>query len=336
MTTRRRGTSLSICGPSKKAQDTHRAALPWRDAPEFLQRLRQSEATSAALRPSSSPLTAVRSNEARTGATWAEIDLEARVWTIPAARMKAHRDHDVPLSDQLLSPSCARWKLRRPTAALVFVGGRGVDAQAAGKPMRNASLWMLMRRRAGSRRPPHGFRSTFRDWCGETGVDEKLAERCLAHKVSIDAENAYARSSLIARRRPIMEAWGAFVGGARDNVLPFVHWMAWKLTAAGTKPHIPGKDDSGPPKRFNPMNQRKSGYNNEHGYDNIKRVGYSLYRSRDNDRPQPHHHPPPPAARRLRATPPIEVPSGEEDAFRPTRIDRHISGASTKMNWRYE
>ena len=62
---------------------------------------------------------------------------------------------------------------------------------------------------------------SFRDWCGDTGVDRELAERCLAHKVGSDAENAYARSSLIERRRPIMEAWGAFVDGARDNVVPF-------------------------------------------------------------------------------------------------------------------
>ena len=75
--------------------------------------------------------------------------------------------------------------------------------------------------RTGGEATTHGLRSTFRDWCGETGVDRELAERCLAHKVGSDAENAYARSSLIARRRPIMEAWGAFVAGARDNVLPF-------------------------------------------------------------------------------------------------------------------
>jgi integrase len=107
----------------------------------------------------------------------------------------------------------------------VFVGGRGADAKAAGKPMRNASLWMLMQR-AGGEATTHGFRSTFRDWCGENGVDRELAERCIAHKVGSDAENAYARSSLIARRRPIMEAWGAFVDGSRDNVLPFQRLVA--------------------------------------------------------------------------------------------------------------
>lgn len=204
--------------PSKKVQDVHHAALPWRDAPAFFQRLRQSDATSARLLEFIM-LTAVRSNEAR-GATWSEIDLDAGVWTIPAARMKMHRDHDVPLSE----PAVALLRSLEKTGEFVFVGGRGAD-KAKGKPMRNASLWMLMQR-AGGEATTHGFRSTFRDWCGETGVDEKLAERCIAHKVGSDAENAYARSSLIARRRPIMEAWGAFVDGARDNVLPFVRQVA--------------------------------------------------------------------------------------------------------------
>jgi integrase len=203
--------------PSEKAQDVHHAALAWRDAPEFFQRLAQSEATSARLLEFIM-LTAVRSNEAR-GATWSEIDLEARVWTIPAARMKMNRDHDVPLCDQAVA-LLRQMEAKKGDSAFVFVGGRGVGAKAEGKPMRNASLWALMQR-AGGDATTHGFRSTFRDWCGENGVDRELAERCVAHKVGSDAENAYARSSLIARRRPIMEAWGAFVDGARDNVVPF-------------------------------------------------------------------------------------------------------------------
>jgi integrase len=204
--------------PGEKPQDVHHAALPWRDAPEFLQRLRQSDATSARLLEFIM-LTAVRSNEAR-GATWSEIDLMARVWTIPAARMKMHRDHDVPLSE----PAVALLRSLEKTGEFVFVGGRGAD-KAKGKPMRNASLHALMKRLAGEA-TTHGFRSTFRDWCGENGVDRELAERCIAHKVGSDAENAYARSSLIARRRPVMEAWGAFVDGARDNVVAFVRQVA--------------------------------------------------------------------------------------------------------------
>jgi len=203
--------------PGEKTQDVHHAALPWRQAPEFLQRLRQSEATSARLLEFII-LTAVRSNEAR-GATWSEIDLEARVWTIPAARMKMNRDHAVPLSEPAIA-GLRRMEAERTDSDFVFVGGRGAGAKEKGKPMRNASLWALMQRATGAA-TTHGFRSSFRDWCGDTGVDRELAERCVAHKVGSDAENAYARSSLIERRRPIMEAWGAFVDGSRDNVLPF-------------------------------------------------------------------------------------------------------------------
>jgi integrase len=211
--------------PGQKAQDVHHAALPWREAPEFVQRLRQSEATSARLLEFIM-LTAVRSNEAR-GAAWSEIDLEARVWTIPAARMKMNRDHDVPLSDQavaLLSRMETEKIVDKIDSDFVFVGGRGAGAREEGKPMRNASLHSLLKR-VTSEATTHGFRSSFRDWCGDTGVDRELAERCLAHKVGSDAENAYARSSLIERRRPIMEAWGAFVDG-RDNVVPFERRVA--------------------------------------------------------------------------------------------------------------
>ena len=117
--------------PGERVQDVHHAALPWRDAPEFLARLRQSEATSARLLEFIM-LTAVRSNEAR-GATWSEIDLDARVWTIPAARMKMHRDHDVPLSDQAVAllrcMEAEEDRRRHDGSDFVFVGGRGVNGQ---------------------------------------------------------------------------------------------------------------------------------------------------------------------------------------------------------------
>ena len=204
--------------------DVHHAALPWRDCPEFFQRLHQSDATSARL-IEFVMLTATRSSEAR-GATWSEIDFDARVWTIPAARMKKGRDHDVPLSDQAIA-ILRRMEAEKAASDFVFVGGYGAGAKAQGKPMRNASLWFLMQRTTGSAEATtHGFRSSFRDWCGDTGVDRELAERCIAHKVGGDAENAYARSSLIERRRPIMAAWGAFVAGSQDNVVPFERKVA--------------------------------------------------------------------------------------------------------------
>jgi integrase len=208
--------------PGEKPRDVHHAALPWRDAPAFFQRLRQSDATTARLLEFIM-LTAVRSNEAR-GATWSEIDLEAHTWTIPAARMKMHRDHVVPLSEPAVA-LLRRMEAEKTDSAFVFVGGRFRGGKKLGKPMRNTSLWALVQRTAGEA-TTHGFRSSFRDWCGETGVDRELAERCIAHKVGSDAENAYARSSLIERRRPIMEAWGAFINGSHDNVVPFEKRMA--------------------------------------------------------------------------------------------------------------
>jgi integrase len=209
--------------PGEKLQDSHHAALPWREAPEFFRRLQESEATSARLLEFIM-LTATRSNEAR-GATWAEIDLDARLWTIPAARMKMNRDHAVPLSDQAIE-LLRRMEAEKGDSEFVFIGGYGARAKEVGKPVHNATLWHLVQRISGSEATTHGFRSSFRDWCGETGVDRELAERCIAHKIGNEAENAYARSSLIERRRPIMEAWGAFLGGQRDNVVPFERRVA--------------------------------------------------------------------------------------------------------------
>jgi integrase len=210
--------------PARKAgEDSHHAALPIADAPAFLHRLRASDAMAARV-VEFILLTAVRSCEAR-GAQWSEIDFDKRTWTIPKERMKKNREHIVPLSE----PAVAL--LRRieteKTSNFVFVGRRGVGARVDGKPMCNASLWAFVKRAVGDvEATTHGFRSTFRDWCGEQGVDREVAERCLAHSLGNEAEQAYARSQLIERRRPIMEAWGAFVDGARDNVLPFQKLVA--------------------------------------------------------------------------------------------------------------
>jgi integrase len=208
--------------PGVRNSVVNHAALPWRDCPEFFLRLEQSDATSARLLEFIM-LTAARSTEAR-GAKWSEINFETRVWTIPAVRMKASRmkkipePHDVPLSDQAIA--LLRRMEAEKTSDFVFVGGRGEGAKAQGKPIRNASLWGQLRRLT-NEATTHGFRASFRTWCGDTGVDYELAERCLAHTFGDATANAYARSTLIERRRPIMEAWGAFVDGSRDNVVPF-------------------------------------------------------------------------------------------------------------------
>ena len=183
--------------PGEKVQDVHHAALPWREAPEFFQRLRQSEATSARLLEFI-VLTAVRSNEA----AWRDL-----VGDRPGgpcmdhpggAHVKMHRDHDVPLKLSRRSPSCAEWKPRRPAATFVFVGGRDVSERRGGwqadaqrQPCMDADEARRRRRNSHTGSARHSC-----DWCVRNRASTaKLAERRhRPHSVGSDAENAYARS----------------------------------------------------------------------------------------------------------------------------------------------
>ena len=204
---------------AQRADDPHHAAIDWRGAPQLMQRLGASSAIGARL-VEFIILTAARSGEAR-GALWSEIDFDQRVWTVPGSRMKKGKEHTVPLSDQAIE------LLRRMQAErvgeFVFPGGRGEIAQAADRPMRNASLWALVQRAVGDKEATtHGFRSAFKDWANNQSVDHQLSERALAHDIGDATVTAYARETLTERRRPMMEAWGAFLGGElpRDNVVP--------------------------------------------------------------------------------------------------------------------
>ena len=145
-------------------------------------------------------LTAVRSNEGR-GATWDEIDMAAKVWTIPAARMKGGREHRVPLSEQALDVLRRSWELRGDSD-LVFPSVRGKVHQAA-------RLNGLTRKHGDS--TTHGLRASFRDWCAENGIDSVVANVCLAHRVGGQVEQAYLRSGLDDQRRSVMERWGQYI-----------------------------------------------------------------------------------------------------------------------------
>ena len=145
-------------------------------------------------------LTACRSAEVR-GARWEEIDLEAATWTIPGGRMKTGKTHRVPLSARALEVLAAARALA-PRSPLVFPGSR------AGRPLSGKTLSVLARPLGCV---PHGFRTSFRNWCGETGVPREVAERCLAHVVRNQVERAYARSDLLERRREVMEAWSDYL-----------------------------------------------------------------------------------------------------------------------------
>ena len=197
-----RGHLDNLLPKQSKLSRGHHAALPYAEVPAFLVRLREREAI-AALALEFAILTAARSGEVL-GGRWDEIDLDAKVWTIPAERMKAAREHRVPLSDPALSILAKLLPLR--VSALVFPG------QRRGRPLSVMAMEMLLRR-MGVDVTVHGFRSSFRDWSGnETHFPRELAEHALAHVIGDRAEQAYRRGDALDKRRPMMAAWAAFCG----------------------------------------------------------------------------------------------------------------------------
>jgi integrase len=190
----------------KVAEVKHHAAMAWEETGAFMGELEKQEGT-AALVLRFLILTATRTNEA-IAAQWGEIDLQAAVWTIPAERMKAKRKHRVPLSAAALAVLGEAAKLRAtdaPDTAPVFPGAR------TGKPLSNMALLMLLRRMGRDDVTAHGFRSSFRDWAGENGQPDDIAEMALAHTLG-KVQEAYKRSDLLDRRRPLMDAWAALCG----------------------------------------------------------------------------------------------------------------------------
>ena len=192
--------------PSKIARVTHYAALPHTDISAFWQDVSVISGVSAvALR--FTILTAVRTSETLL-ATWDECDLETRVWTIPAERMKAGREHRVPLSDSTISILQSMKRIR--CSDFIFPGAR------RGKPLSNMALITVLRRMGRGDLTVHGFRSTFRDWAAEcTNTPREVAEAALAHTVSNAVEAAYLRSDFFDKRRDLMTAWEQYVLGTR-------------------------------------------------------------------------------------------------------------------------
>jgi len=175
----------------------HHPALPHADIPGFMAALSTRKGVSARAL-TFTILTSARSGETR-GMTWAEVDLDNRVWTIAAQRMKAGKEHRVPLTP----------------AAIAQLGTRGNDTDLvfgsetkAGKPISDMSMTALLRRMDYDNITVHGFRSTFRDWAGETtSFPREVIEAALAHGIKDKAEAAYARSDLFDKRRMLMQAW---------------------------------------------------------------------------------------------------------------------------------
>ncbi|MCY4121138.1 MAG: site-specific integrase [Acidobacteria bacterium] len=183
----------------------HMRALPHAEVAEAVATVRASGATTAAkLAFEFLVLTAARSGEVRL-ARWDEIDLDAEVWTVPAERMKANREHRVPLSSR------AAEILR--TAFTVRNGNKLVFPSPCGKPLSDMTLSKLLKEQ-GVQAVPHGFRSSFRDWAAEeTNHPREVVEAALAHRVTDQVEAAYARSTLFERRRRLMADWGAYLAG---------------------------------------------------------------------------------------------------------------------------
>ena len=187
------------------------AAMPYADVPAFLGKLR--ERTSAGrLALEALILTAARSGEIR-GATWSEIDLKSRAWTVPAERMKAGKVHVVPLSDAVIDVLNRATELKTGNSELVFAGA------IHGKPLSDMTLLKVLRD-MGVDATVHGFRSAFRDWCAEqTSTPSEVAEAALAHAIRNKVEAAYRRTDFLEKRRKLMDAWCAFCRMCDTNVV---------------------------------------------------------------------------------------------------------------------
>lgn len=201
-----------LAQPNKVAKRKHHDALPVDQVGAFVRDLRKREGiTARALEVL--VLTAARSGEIR-GATWAEIDIAGAVWTIPGDRMKAGKEHRVPLSGQVLD--ILRALPRLAGNDLVFPAPRG-------GVLSDMSLTALTRR-MGIAAVPHGFRSTFRDWASErTNYPRDVAEMALAHAIGDKVEAAYRRGDLFEKRRRMMDEWAKFCEAVAPSgdVLPF-------------------------------------------------------------------------------------------------------------------
>jgi integrase len=175
--------------------------MDWREAPGFMSAFSECSGIGAQAL-AFAILTAARSGEVR-GATWSELDLEQGVWTVPAARMKAAKEHRVPLSAAAIA------QLPEPgnPEALVFP-----SVKDPLRPISDMTLSAVLKRLGRKDVTVHGFRSSFRDWAGETTqFPREVIEAALAHRLKDKAEAAYARGDLFQKRRALMQAWSSYL-----------------------------------------------------------------------------------------------------------------------------
>jgi integrase len=197
--------------PERVKAVKHHPALPWREVPAFMCRLRMAQGM-AARALEFTVLTAVRTSEARL-ARWDELDLAQAVWTVPAARTKTGKELRVPLS-----AACIELLTSLPRLVgceeYVFPGARG-------GPLPEDGMRLVLRRDLGIAVTTHGFRSTFRDWAGETTRHPNhVVEMALGHAIANAVEAAYRRGDLFSKRRVLMEDWGRYCTAPEAQVVP--------------------------------------------------------------------------------------------------------------------
>ena len=196
-----RGHLRNVLPARRKLTRGHHAAMPYAQVPALTERLRGLDAMSARALEFLI-LTAARSGEVL-GARWVEFDLEAELWIVPAIRMKAGKEHRIPLSKPALGIVKALYEHR--ISDFVFPG------HSTGRSLSNMAFAKLLERMKADQFTPHGFRSAFRDWVGDlTSFPREVAEAALAHRVGDATELAYRRADALEKRRKLMEAWGDY------------------------------------------------------------------------------------------------------------------------------
>ena len=203
------GRAITRVLPRQNRRVTHHPALPYSEVPEALTRIKESSSDQATrLAFEYLVLTAARSREVRL-AFWTEVDWKQKVWTIPAERMKARREHKAPLSQRALEVVVEARQLGGEENELIF------PSFNKARPLSDMTFTTLLRRLE-IPAVPHGFRSSFRDWCSEEMGEgyEIASEMALAHNVGNATRRAYARSNLLDQRRVLMEAWADYVVGS--------------------------------------------------------------------------------------------------------------------------
>lgn len=210
-----RGHLDKLLAKRNRASKGHHAAMDYRDLPAFFKQLDEDRESLSSKALKLTILTACRTSEVLL-ATWQEVGIESRIWSIPGARMKTGRPHRVPLSDAALQLLEGLGTRTDSGDAYLFPGAR------EGRPLSNMAMAMVMRKIGHPDLTVHGFRSTFRDWAAEeTHYPNIVAEQALAHAIGNAAEAAYRRGDLLERRRALMADWATYcTTQPAANVIP--------------------------------------------------------------------------------------------------------------------